>query len=206
MNTCKIADCNKKHSGHGYCGMHLLRFKRYGDTSKVLCNRGKYKSFIESFEDNVIRHVNGCWNWKGVISRHGYAMIYANGKTIRAHRFSYSYFSMPIKDGLIICHTCDNTLCTNPKHLFQGTHKDNTQDCISKNRFKIPENHTKVCGSKHGRAKLKEEDVYKIKQMINDGITNKPIAKMFGVHHGTISLIRLGKNWKHIKIGDKNGD
>lgn len=169
-----------------------------------ICNRGKYKSFEESFEDNVIRTVNGCWNWKGVISRHGYAMIYANAKSIRAHRFSYSHFIEPIENGLIICHKCDNTLCTNPDHLFKGTHKDNTQDCISKNRFKIPGNNTKVRGSKHGRAKLKEEDVYKIKQMINYGITNKPIAEMFNVHHGTISLIRIGKNWKHIK-GEENG-
>jgi hypothetical protein len=202
MKTCKVDGCDNKHSGHGYCGMHLLRFKRYGNINVVLCNRGKYKSFLESFEDNVIMNIDGCWEWKGVVSRHGYPMIYANGKTIRAHRFSYSHFIASIEDGMIICHKCDNTLCTNPDHLFQGTHKDNTQDCISKNRFKIPANVDKAKGSKQGMSKLTETDVYKIKQMINDGISNRPIAKIFGVIHATISQIRCGKTWKHVQIED----
>ena len=196
--TCEVEGCNKKHKARGYCINHYERYKRHGDVNIVLCNRGKYKSFIESYESNVIRNDNGCWAWKGVVSKHGYPMIYANGKSIRAHRFSYSHFVELIEDGLIICHKCDNTLCTRPDHLFKGTHKDNTQDCINKNRFKIPPDSSKVKGSHSVRAKLNEEQVYKIKELIRDGLTNKPIAAMFGVVHGTISLIRLNRTWKHV--------
>ena len=31
MRICKIDGCNKKHKGHGYCQIHLIRFKKHGD-------------------------------------------------------------------------------------------------------------------------------------------------------------------------------
>jgi hypothetical protein len=30
------------------------------------------------------------------------------------------------------CHTCDNTICCNPDHLFWGTHRANMRDYIVK--------------------------------------------------------------------------
>lgn len=41
----------------------------------------------------------------------------------------------PIKPGYFACHKCDNKNCIEPEHLFEGTHRDNTNDAIRKGRF-----------------------------------------------------------------------
>jgi len=47
---------------------------------------------------------------------------------------------------------------------------------------------------------LTEQDIIKIKKLLNEGVlTQKEIAKMFGVHESTISAIKNKKSWKHIK-------
>jgi hypothetical protein len=35
-----------------------------------------------------------------------------------------------------LCHACHNDKCSNPKHLYWGTRKENTQDAINNGTFK----------------------------------------------------------------------
>jgi len=58
-----------------------------------------------------------------------------------------------------------------------------------------------ISGSKNNRAKLKEQDIPKIKQMLKEGICHREIAEKFGVSKGPISGISLGRNWTH--VGDE---
>jgi DNA-binding CsgD family transcriptional regulator/predicted GIY-YIG superfamily endonuclease len=53
--------------------------------------------------------------------------------------------------------------------------------------------------SKNGRAKLNESDVYLIKCLIAEGITQKEVARRFGVSRQTVGGIATGANWKHVK-------
>lgn len=55
-------------------------------------------------------------------------------------------------------------------------------------------------GSKNGFAKLTEQDVIEIKQMIKDGYKPKEIYTKFGITYGNFKMIRSGKTWRHIVI------
>lgn len=35
QRVCSVEKCNKKHDSHGYCGMHNMRIRRYGDVNFV---------------------------------------------------------------------------------------------------------------------------------------------------------------------------
>ena len=55
-------------------------------------------------------------------------------------------------------------------------------------------------GEKNSKVTLTDKKVIKIRKLSNEGIlTQKDIAKMFGVDQTTISNIKRGKTWKHVK-------
>lgn len=92
----------------------------------------------------------------------------------------------------IACHICDNPICCNPRHLYAGSRKDNAQDAIDRGRI-TP---TDQRGERNGNAKLSNDDVSRILDMIDRGKTNVAIAKHFAVSHSMISKIRTGNGWR----------
>jgi hypothetical protein len=93
----------------------------------------------ERLLSKIEKNEHGCWIWTGAI-RNGYGCLKVNRKTIDAHRLSYKVFKGPIKEGLLVCHTCDTPSCINPDHLFIGTPKDNFNDALKKGRIKYNKN------------------------------------------------------------------
>lgn len=139
--------------------------------------------------DNVcMESSNGCWMWLKATSKLGYGRLAGT----YAHRISYEVFNGPIPAKLCVCHTCDNPPCVNPSHLFLGTCKDNTQDCIRKGRF------TSLKGERSSSAKLKENDVLNILQKLKTGSTQTELARQYGVDTSTISHIKTGIRWKYL--------
>lgn len=75
-----------------------------------------------------------CWIWQGG-TRGGYGVFWNDGKNRSAHRWSYGKFVKKTLRRYVICHRCDNPLCVNPSHLFQGTQTTNMRDAAKKNRL-----------------------------------------------------------------------
>jgi hypothetical protein len=99
------------------------------------------RSLLEAFEDNFIPEPNsGCWLWLGGIFklRGGYgAFTHEASNTImqRAHRVSWRLYRNPWLDRKIhILHSCDNVICVNPDHLFEGNQVLNMIDKCMKGR------------------------------------------------------------------------
>jgi hypothetical protein len=143
---------------------------------------------IERFNQKYIVDENsGCWNW--IANKcSGYGQIKINGKMIRAHRFSYEYFVGPLEDNLEICHNCNNPSCVNPEHLRQDTKSSNMIDRSYSKTFALQI--------------LSVDEVIQIKkaQKFYYRGQNKDLAHFYKVCQGTISDIRRGKRWSHIKI------
>jgi hypothetical protein len=133
---------------------------------------------------------NECWLWIGCVfkKRRGYGQFFS-GKHSRAHRFSYELHYGKIPDGLMVLHHCDNPPCVNPRHLFCGTAKENTEDMIKKGRMSK--------GEKHPISKLTEKQVVEIRKIgLSGKLTQGEIGKKFGVSNITISDIMRNKKWK----------
>ena len=152
--------------------------------------RAKKSSPLERFQKKFIKTKN-CWVWLGAPNSKGYGRLYDEKKRIYAHRFAYENYIGAIPPGMSVCHNCDNPACVNPRHLFLGTQNDNMQDKTNKNR--------QAKGSKHGTAKLTEENVLQIKRLLLEKqMTQMDIGRIFNVTDKAISLIACGINWKHV--------
>jgi|JI10StandDraft_1071094.scaffolds.fasta_scaffold498510_2 hypothetical protein len=93
-------------------------------------------------------------------------------------------------------HIDGNPANNNLFNLRWGTHKDNMQDSILHGTFF----YAGKKGEAHVNAKLKEKDVIEIKALFGDiSLTNRMIGDKYGVNFTTISKIRTGKNWSHLK-------
>jgi hypothetical protein len=77
-----------------------------------------------------------CRLWTGARSSGGYGRYSVLDKNL-AHQVSHLVFNRngdPIPKGLQVCHHCDVPGCVEPTHLFEGTAKDNRDDCVNKGR------------------------------------------------------------------------
>lgn len=135
----------------------------------------------------------GCWLWTGTIGHYGYGVGGSGYRTprFRAHRLAWELANgRPVPLGMDVCHRCDNPPCVNPDHLFVGTRLDNMQDARRKGRLAI--------GSRHGQAKLSEDDVLSAVRMLRAGVRQSVVARSIGVSASTISLLSSGKRWGHL--------
>jgi hypothetical protein len=140
--------------------------------------------------------MDDCIEFQGYKDKGGYGKKNVSGKTYLAHRLAYCKDrNIDIKDidGLVVMHACDNPPCVNPAHLALGTHKDNIHDMVRKGRnVSIPK-----IGEANGRAKLRSEDVLRIREMVKFK-SQRVVGKLFGISARTVNRIASRKLWAHL--------
>jgi hypothetical protein len=137
----------------------------------------------------VDKTTSGCWLWRGAKNYGRYGRFYDGTKLVYAHIYSFLLAGNILLPGNYVLHTCDKPVCVNPAHLFQGTQKDNVQDCKQKqiNNF----------GAKNGQAKLTEKQVKEIIIKLSLHSDNA-LATQYNVSRTRIYAIRRNRNWQHL--------
>lgn len=143
--------------------------------------------------------VDSCWLWQGWTKKDRNGTLRGRVSVGSASNRSYfyasrvAYFLVYNEDPgeLEVCHSCDNTLCTNPAHLWIGTHAENMADMSAKGRG-LSRSGPGILAPSH---KLTEDQV---RQMRHTSGTQREIAQAFDVSQAAVSLVINGRTWGHI--------
>ena len=90
------------------------------------------------------------------------------------------------------CHEDGNPLNNHLSNLRYGTAQDNADD-RSRHGRKVG-----AVGESNGVAKLTIQKVQVIKSMLAEGLSQRHIAKNFGVCAESIRKIAINQTWKHV--------
>ena len=141
--TCEIEGCDKPRFCRGWCGMHYMRWWKFGDVNYVRPSLTPVERFWAKVDKNgptveARPDLGPCWVWTGTPLLTGYGQFHVDGKTVRAHRFAYELLVGPIPAKLEpdhLCHTydphcpggwtCPHRMCVNPAHLEPVTRSEN---------------------------------------------------------------------------------
>lgn len=162
------------------CRRHFLK-RRFCSQS---CHKQSTRiSLAEAYERHVIRRgATECWGWTGPTASGGYGRFTHNAKQWRANRASVEiHTGVPVPDDMFVCHHCDNPPCTNPAHLFVGTHLDNVRDAISKGRAP--------------RAQVTAEQVLAIRA---DPRPHGEITRDYPIGKSGVEAIKNRRTWRHL--------
>ena len=145
--------------------------------------------FPDRLAARLVAHPSGCLVWTGAknssVAGKGYGMIRAaEGKRmVYTHRAAWQLANgAPIPAGAVVCHTCDNGLCCHPEHLFAASQGANVQDMVEKGR------------AVHGSRYMSDEDVAKLRQMVESGVKIADAARALGVNYWTARDIANKRN------------
>lgn len=184
---CISEGCGREYYAQGYCRKHYYWSRRHG----VIHARRRPDTPDEASRFHALYRIDesGCWLWQGTIGFDGYPVFVDDrARNVRATRFSYELTHGPLPSGQVIRHRCDTPPCVNPAHLLPGTHADNVQDCVARNR--------NAFGEKNGRRKLSRAEVDEIRARWSlGGVTQRQLADEFGLTQSGISRVVSGENW-----------
>ncbi len=120
------------------------------------------------------------------------ACLYRDGKgfTRGVHTCVLESFFGPCPGGMECLHDDGDRTNNRLDNIAWGTPISNAAD---------RERHGNTArGERNGEAKLKLEQVIRIKSLLSQGRMQKRIAAEYGVHKSTVSLIASGKKWSHV--------
>lgn len=133
MKICSIEGCHGVVLARGFCKTHYSRYRKRGHP--LAPRKKRVKERLETrFWSKVNKTSNelGCWLWESSINQGGYGAFHLNGKTVGAHKVSYTMTKGAIPEGMVVDHKyvsqgCPRH-CVNPEHLRIVSHRQNAEN------------------------------------------------------------------------------
>jgi len=196
--VCSIPDCDKPEYGRtGICSMHYQRLRKTGTLELTTSPRGAALAFCQ---EAARSETDQCILWPFPFKEgYGYVRPPIPGRKgpfpqMKASRY-VCLLAHGEPNGLHALHTCHNSACVNPAHLYWGTNDRNIQDKLEAGR--------QARGAAIYQAILTAEQAREIKYMDISGFSSKlaaarHIAANYNVSPHTIKNIWAGTNWKYL--------
>ena len=165
------------------------------DGDYQVSNLGRVKSFkgCRGIKEIILQQLK---NSDGYL----YVELSKNGKpkSKKIHVLMFEVFNYKLKKGEVVHHKDRNKINNSFDNFKMMTNGDHIR---LHNTGENNPNYGKDFSGENGpNSKLKKDDVIEIRVDLNEGIlTQREIGLKFGVHQITISQIKTGKTWKHIK-------
>jgi hypothetical protein len=174
------------------CG-HISWIPKYKIDSTWLCPVCKnLGSIFNRISKRYHIDTNGCHVWEGTQTKDGYAIITFKSKKVRVARVVLeNKIGRILKENHETCHICNNRICINPDHLYEGTHKRNGYD-LSLSKI--------ISGDNCPHVKINEKVAAIIKKRIYLGEPTIKIARELNVKSSIIDNIKRERSWKWLKI------
>jgi hypothetical protein len=118
-------------------------------------------------------------------------------KSYYVHRLILEAFKGPCPAGMVCCHNNGDATDNRPQNLRWDTHKANVADKIRHGTAAV------TSGSRHGNAKLTEDDIPILRNLHAQGWSFKQIGEKLGIHRDTVRNIVSGKRWGHVPVLDR---
>lgn len=137
---------------------------------------------------NSILKDSGCRVWNLTLNK-GYGRMCIRKKNPLVHRVMYEEIHGKVDKGINICHSCDNTKCVNPEHLYTASQSQNMIDCVTRGR------HQNTKGEKNGFSKLIWNLVEEIRLKRKNGMKLKDLSETYKVNIMTIQKVVTYQSW-----------
>ncbi len=147
---------------------------------------------------------DACWPWTGGRDKNGYGRFHVGPKGRQRHLRSHRV-ALAIASGFVslnALHSCDNPICCNPEHLFEGSHPQNVADRHRKGRD--------AAGARTGRRLHPESDprgiqltealVAAIKTEVEVGKYGEivRVSRKYGVSRWAVYQMLSGRTWRDV--------
>jgi len=188
--VCEVPDCGRPRHARGVCKAHYKRIRKHGHARLdrpigPRCPNGAPWAFLLGASLNP--DPAECAIWPFPFSPGTYPHVMRDGKFIIASRailhLRVGPPPTPKHEG---AHSCGNGArgCVNPHHLRWATSAENESD--------------KTRHGTNGKS-LQARDVHSIRALFKEGyLSQREIARRYGVSQPTISKIRNGHSWKYL--------
>lgn len=168
------------------------------------------ESITDRFWANVDKSggPHACWLWTASADRDGYGRFSIDSRPYRAPRVAWllTVGNWPAQH---VLHDCDVPQCVNPRHLHEGSIRDNALEREARGRgvhYRGDDHYSRrrpealARGERHGHAKLTPDIVRAARLRYAKGdVGYRPLAREYGVATMTLKNAIRRKTWQHVE-------